>query len=196
MALDSGERSRHHGPIDGSGAGTIIIVSGAAGVGKSTVGRRVAAAFGRSVHLQTDDLMASITSGWVDPNTPDGGPQNRAVGAALAVSALAFAEHGYTTVVDGHLCTDGAAGLAGACTARGLSCHYAVLTADLETCRQRARARGDGRWPLEPASFAALHARFADLDLPDAHVVDAMGDPETVCGSVLTAFREGRLVIT
>jgi hypothetical protein len=110
----------------------LIIVSGAPGVGKSTVSRLVAATFDRSVHLQSDDLMASVVSGWVDPNLPEAEQQNEAIGAALAVSAMRLADDGYTTVVDGYLFPVGVAGLAAACTARRLSCHYVVLTADLE----------------------------------------------------------------
>jgi predicted kinase len=183
-----------HGAIDGATTEPIIIVSGATGVGKSTVSRLVAAAFDRSVHLQADDLAASVVSGWVDPNSPEGESQNWAIGAALAVSAMSFAEQGYTTIVDGHLFPDGVEGLATACAARGLSCHYVVLLAALDTCWTRASNRGAGRWPLEYGSFAALHARFADLDLPTRCVVDATGSAEIACDAVLSAFRDGRLV--
>jgi predicted kinase len=176
--------------------GPVIIVSGQPGVGKSTVSRLVAGTFDRSVHLQTDDLMASVVSGWIDPNLPEAEQQNEAMGAALAVSAMRFAEDGYTTVVDGYLFPDGVDGLAAACAARGLSCHYVVLTADLDTCWERASGRGEGRWPLEPQPFAAVHARFANLELDERHVVDATGSPETTCEAVLSAFRAGRLITT
>ena len=175
---------------------TIIVVSGAPGVGKSTVSRLVAAAFDRSIHLPTDDLMAWIVRGWVDPNLPEAEAQNQAIGAALAVSAMSFADDGYTTVVDGYLFPEGVDGLAVACAARGLSCHYVVLTADLDTCWARARTRGEGRWPLEFPSFAAVHARFATLELDERHVVEATESPEAVCDAVLAAFRTGRLVAT
>jgi predicted kinase len=174
----------------------IIIVSGTGGVGKTTVSRLVAAAFDRSVHLNTSDLMASVVSGWVDPNLPEAEQQNAAIGAALAVSAMGFAEDGYTTVVDGHLFPDGVDGLAAACSKRGLACHYVVLTADLDTCWARASRREEGRWPLEYEPFAKLHARFADLHLDARHLVDATGSPESVCDAVLSAFRAGRLVVT
>jgi predicted kinase len=174
--------------------GTVIIVSGAPGVGKSTVSRLVAAAFDRSVHLQIDDLLASVVSGWVDPNLPEAEEQNEAIGAALAVSAMRFAEAGYATVVDGYLFPEGVDGLAAACAARGLSCHYVVLTADLDTCWARASNRGEGRWPLEFRPFAAVHARFADLDLHERHLVEATGSPETARDAVLSAFRTGRLI--
>jgi tRNA uridine 5-carbamoylmethylation protein Kti12 len=174
--------------------GPVIIVSGAPGVGKSTVSRLVAAAFDRSVHLQIDDLLASVVSGWVDPNLPEAEEQNETIGAVLAVSAMRFAENGYATVVDGYLFPDGVDGLAAACAARDLSCHYAVLTADLDTCWARASNRGEGRWPLEFQPFEAVHARFAGLDLHERHFVEATGSPETARDAVLSAFRTGRLI--
>ncbi|HXY91569.1 MAG TPA: AAA family ATPase [Acidimicrobiia bacterium] len=182
--------------LSGAANGAVIIVSGAGGAGKSTVSRLIAAAFDRSVHLNTDDFMASVVSGWVDPNLPGAEQQNEAVGAAFAVSALSFAEDGYTTIVDGYLFPDGVAGLAGACAARGLSCHYVVLMVDLDTCWARAGNRGEGRWPLEFQPFAAVHERFADIDLDERHLVEATGSPETVRDAVLSAFRAGRLIAT
>jgi predicted kinase len=181
--------------VNGS-AGSLIVVSGASGVGKTVVSRLVAAAFDRSVHLQADDLMASIVSGWVDPNLPAAERQNEAIGGALAVSAMSFARDGYTTVVDGFLFPAGVQGLAQACVARGLPCHYVVLTADLDTCWTRASSRGEGRWPLDFPPFAAVHARFDDLDLDDRHVVAAIGTPEATRDAVLSAFRAGRLIVT
>ena len=56
--------------------------------------RLVAAAFDRSVHLKADDLMASIVSGWVDPNLPEAERQNEAIGGVLAVSAMSFVQDG------------------------------------------------------------------------------------------------------
>ena len=108
---------------------------------------------------------------------------------------MSFAEDGYTTVVDGYLFPDGVNGLAAACAARDLSCHYVVLTADLDTCWARANSRGEGRWPLEFQPFAATHEKFGQLDLDARHVVDATGSPESVRDAVLSAFRAGRLVV-
>src|SRR6478609_9703819 len=69
----------------GEVTGTVIVVSGPGGVGKSTVSRLLAARFDRSVHLNTDDFMAAVVSGWADPNLPGADQQNEAVGGAFAV---------------------------------------------------------------------------------------------------------------
>jgi predicted kinase len=175
---------------------SVIVVSGRPGVGKTTVSRLVAATFDPSVHLQADDLMASIVSGWIDPNLPEAEQQNEAIGGVLAVSAMSFARAGYTTIVDGFVFPEGVEGLAAACASRGLSCHYVVLTADLDTCWARARRRGEGRWPLEFSPFAAAHGRFDDPDLDGRHMVEALGSPEDTRDTVLSAFRAGRLIVT
>ena len=142
--------------------GPLIVLSGPTGVGKSTVGRLVAAEFARSVHLRADDLMASVVGGFVD----------------------------------GHLFPASVAGLAAACSERGLSCHDAVLAADVDTCWTRAVGRGGGRWPLQREPVAKLHARFAALALDPRHVVDATGSPVAVSEAVLAAFRARELALT
>jgi predicted kinase len=187
----------HEAPnADAPAAGPVIVVAGPTGVGKSTVSRLVATAFDRSVHLQADDLMASVVNGWVDPNGAEAARQNEAIGGALAVSAMSLALDGYATVVDGQLFPDGAAGLAAACSTRRLACHYVVLVADIDTCWTRATQRGVGRWPLEYEPVARLHARFAELALDARHLVDATGSPADVSDAVLTAWRARRLALT
>jgi tRNA uridine 5-carbamoylmethylation protein Kti12 len=175
--------------------GPIIVVSGPAGVGKSTVSRLIAAAFNRSVHLQTDDLLASVVNGWVDPALPEAERQNEAIGAALAVAAMSFAQDGYTTIVDGYLFPDGVAGLADACRGRHLSCHYVVLAADAETCWTRASDRPEGRWPLEPGPVAQVYARFANCGVDETHVVEATANEDEVASIVLAALRDGTLAV-
>jgi predicted kinase len=192
----SDQVSAAHNEPSSAASGPVIIVSGAGGVGKSTVSGLIAATFDPSVHLNTDDFMASVVGGWVDPNLPAAAPQNEAVGAAFAVSAMSFAESGYATVLDGYLFPDGVDGLTAAGAARGLTCHYAVLTADLETCWARASSRGEGRWQLEFEPFAAVHEKFEHLDLDARHLVEATGSPEHVRDAVLSAFRAGRLLVS
>ncbi len=180
--------------LDAVPAGAVVMVGGPGGVGKTTVSRLVAATFDVSVHIDADDFLASIVSGAVDPNLAAAERQNDAVGGALAVSTMSFAQDGYTTVLDGCFLPENARGLAAACTARGLAFHYVVLTADLDTCWKRASSRSPGRWPLEYGPFAAVHQRFAATDLHARHLVDATASPERVSGSVVSALRDRRLV--
>lgn len=177
----------------------ILVVSGPAGVGKSTTSALVAAAFPSSVHLQADVFTYAIMQGRVPSWLPEAAQQHEVVGAALAVAAMQYAEGGYTVVLDGHLFPDGVSGLAAGCAGRGIAVHYAVLHAELATCLARANGRGDD-WGREPTplaelqgSMADLHARFAGVD--EAHVIDATVTPDEVAAAVLTACRSGRLLV-
>jgi hypothetical protein len=134
-------------------------------------------------------------NGWVDPALPEAERQNEAIGAALAVAAMSFAQNGYTTIVDGYLFPEGVAGLADACIRRQLSCHYVVLAADAQTCWTRASGRLEGRWPLEAEPVAQTYARFANCGVDEKHVVDATGNEDEVASIVLAAFRDGTLAV-
>lgn len=179
----------------------IVVVSGPTAVGKSTVSRLVATALPTSAHLQGDDFLYAIVGGWVQPWLPEAAEQHEVVGAAMAVASMAFAEGGYTVVLDGHLFPAGVEGLAAACARRGIAVHYAVLRADLDTCLARANGRGEG-WGRDTTSLADLqplladlHTRFADLGAFEAHVIDASGTPDQVAVAVLTALRSERLAV-
>ena len=177
-------------------AAPIIVVAGPSGVGKSTVSRLVAAAFEWSAIVPTDTVRGFVVNGWVDPWLPEAERQHEIIGGVLAVAAMQLAGGGYTTVVDGHLFPRGVEGLAVACARRSVPLHYVVLRADLATCWARARSRGEGRWPLEWASFDELHAKFAQVGAYEPHVIDATGPSEHVAACVLTALREGRLTVS
>jgi hypothetical protein len=183
--------------MDGMNApAPIVVISGPAGVGKSTASRLVAAEFERSALVEGDTFMAFIATGWVEPNLPAASHQNVVIGLAFVAAAIEYAAGGYTTVVDGHLFPPALEYLSRSGADRGVAVHYAVLRADLDTCWARASDRPEGRWPLERESFDALHARFGTLDLNDRHVVDATASPDVVAAAVLAATRAGSLEFT
>jgi GrpB-like predicted nucleotidyltransferase (UPF0157 family)/predicted kinase len=171
----------------------ILVVAGPSGAGKTTVGRLVAAALGLSAHVRSDDFTAFVVNGWIDPNLPGARHQNDVVGGAVAAAVVAFAEGGYTVVLDGHWFPDALEGLAQVCGSRGVPLHYAVLRADLGTCLTRVRQRRPGD-PDDIEAFARLHSRFTDLGDQEASVIEASGAPEQVAEALLAAFTAGRLV--
>jgi predicted kinase len=169
----------------------LLVVTGASGVGKSSVSAAVAASLEPSVHLRVDDFLCSVVGGWIDPWLPDAARQNDAVGRAAIAAAMQFVAAGYTVVLDGTIFPDAIDELAPACREQHVALHYVVLRCPFDVARDRAAMR-DGKRP-EPASATTLHARFEDLGGYEHNAVDASGPPNDVATAVVTAFTEGAL---
>lgn len=81
----------------------IILLTGPPGGGKSTVGRLVAEAFERSVHIEADVVRESIVGGFITPSATmgDEGIAQFALQREIVVHwALAKAGAGYVPVID------------------------------------------------------------------------------------------------
>jgi len=167
------------------------VVTGPAGVGKSTVSRIVASTFERSAHLRMDDFLLAVAGGWVDPWRAEAATQNDVVGRAAVAAAMQFLAAGYTVVLDGTVFPDAFEELAAACNDLDIPLHYVVLRADRATCIARATARGGT--PPDEERFTELHGRFEGLGIRERHVVDASGTPDEVAARVAAALRTGAL---
>ena len=150
-------------------SGSILLVAGPPGAGKSTVSARVAARFERSVLLPTDDFQAWIARGFIEPWLAESHHQNTVIFHVAADAAARFAEGGYDVVVDGVL---GMWGL-DPWRALGRPVSYALLLPDGTAARQRATDRGEH--PLKDLDVVdMMHAAFlAHLDGYERHVIDS-----------------------
>lgn len=174
---------------------SIVIVTGPAGAGKTTVSRAIATYLERSVHLPMDDFASFIVSGGIDPTVPEAAGQHRAVGGAVFAAALQFAHGGYAVVVDGFVFPDVLGELTGWIASNGVPLHYVVLRPDLDTCLGRVRQR-DPAHPEDADAFARLHARFRDLGEHERHVVDHAGSPAEIAHRILAECDLGRLLVS
>lgn len=81
--------------------GSLLVITGPPGAGKSAVARAVAAAADHSALVEGDAFFAFLANGRIDPWLARSKEQNTIVIEAAAAAAGRFALGGYATVYDG-----------------------------------------------------------------------------------------------
>jgi predicted kinase len=138
--------------------GTLLLLTGSPGSGKTTVAPLVADRHEPSACLDLDWFFSKLRRGAVEPWKAEAHQQNRVVLTAAAEAVAAFARGGYFTVAEGILYPFMLDLFAIACEPHRITLNYAVLRAPIGTVQQRVQDRR-----AEPVHAAALG---------DAHVVD------------------------
>ncbi len=172
-----------------------MILTGAPGVGKTTVARRVAARSDRAVHIESDHFFHFIQSGYVEPWRPEANEQNRTVMRIVADAAASYAAAGYVTVVDGIVIPGWfLEPMRDSLRAAGHDVAYVALRAPLSVCIARTRSR-DPRLLADPGVVERLWRDFAALGALESHVIEiGTSSPDDVAEQVAKRFREGSLM--
>jgi predicted kinase len=182
--------------VSTSGDTPVLIVTGPAGVGKSTAAEILTERSARGVHLESDLFFRFIRSGYVEPWKPESHEQNRTVMRIVAQTAVGYAAAGYSTIVDGIVIPGWfLEPLRDALHGAGHPVAYAVLRAPLSVCKARAQARG--REPLgDPEVIERLWRDFADLGDLEPHAVE-VGErsPEESADLLERLLEEGALTV-
>jgi len=176
-------------------AGSILLLTGPPGAGKTTVAGLVATSFERSVHLKGDDFFHTIAAGFVPPFLPESHAQNEVVLDVTAGAARAWALGGYEVVLDGIFGPWFLERFLGAAFHHEVDIQYVVLRPDEETCVARATARGDGGL-TDPEPVRKMYAQLAALGRFERHVLDTADEgPEATAARVLDAVSSGRFTL-
>ena len=79
--------------------GSVLLLTGPPGSGKTSVADIVASRFDRSVHVEADRFF--VVGGYVDPWDPEAHEQNSVVMEIASEVARRYAEAGYFTILEG-----------------------------------------------------------------------------------------------
>jgi hypothetical protein len=167
--------------------GSLLVVTGPPGAGKSTVCKDLMRGTQRSVLIEGDAFFGFLKNGAIEAWLPESHDQNTVVTEAAASAAGAFVRGGYTTVHDGVV---GPWFLPTFAAGTGLDrLDYVVLLPTVDVCVQRVLTRHAHGFADEAAT-RKMHAEFAGAQVDERHVLRDL--PEDVAGvtSLITAKQE------
>jgi cytidylate kinase len=148
--------------------GSLLVVTGPPGAGKSSVARVLAAQADASVLVEGDAFFRFLATGRIEPWRAESRDQNTVVTRAAAAAAGHFARGGYATVYDGVV---GPWFLDTFLAATGLDeLDYAVLLPTVERCVARVMARTGHEFADEEAT-RTMHAEFERARIGARHVL-------------------------
>jgi uncharacterized protein YndB with AHSA1/START domain/cytidylate kinase len=172
--------------------GSILIVSGGLGTGKTTLARVLAHAEPTGLHLVTDTFY-EFPAYLVEPTTQESHSQNTTIMKAIGRAAAAFAEGGYDVVLDGVVGPWFLPALLEEWT-NVARVDYVILRATREEALARVLQR-DG--PSTSHRVHAMHGAFEEAEGYAGHVIETTGrSAEQVRAELIARRRAGGFAVS
>lgn len=171
--------------------GSLVVVTGPPGAGKSTVAQVLAREVEHSVLVEGDSFFGFLARGAVDPWRPESHEQNTVVTRAAAAAAGAFALGGYATIYDGVVGPWFLSTFSAATHLKHLD--YVILLPSVNICVRRVATRRNHGF-TDDAATRKMHAEFAGAQIAERHVLrDPPEDAAEVAVLIESARAAGRL---
>ena len=155
--------------------GTLLVLSGPPGSGKTTVARALAEGADRAtVHLATDVFYVAIRKGFVQPFLPEAAKQNEVVIDVIVAAMTGYAKGGYD-VVDVIVGPWSLPQFVSGARRGGLDLSFVVLRPSFDETFARAVARV-GKELKASGPIRGLYGAFAKLGALEGHVIDMTGE--------------------
>ena len=170
--------------------GSLLVVTGPPGAGKSTVAGQLANQSSASVLVRGDDFFGFLAAGAIDPWLPESQSQNEIVTEAAARATGRFAED-YETIYDGVIGPWVLPAFASACSLNTLD--YLVILPQVDVCVSRVATRA-GHGFTDEAATRKMHAEFRKATVDSRHVLDSDGlRLEETLEAISSARKSGQL---
>jgi len=153
--------------------GSLTIITGSPGAGKTTLAARLAEASSRGVHVVGDTFYTFLAHP-ISPVLPESHQQNTAVIRATVRAAAALAQAGYEVFLDGIFGPWFLPVVSQELADTNMEVCYLVLRVTLEEALRRAAGR---QTPDDENIVRQMHAAFADLGAYEAHGLETTRMP-------------------
>lgn len=176
--------------------GTILIVTGPAASGKTSVARQIAEqTLDPSVHLHADDFFHALKvgrlRGWDEGSTL----QHQVVFEAIGSAASAFANGGYFVVLDSLIRPRYLDVLTDIIRSNNIELHYVVLRPSLSETQSRSCKRDEALCHRDEI-LDELHGAFLNLGGLESHVIDNTSlDVNQTVEEIRSRMKRGELLI-
>lgn len=166
--------------------GTLLVVAGPPGAGKSSVSRILANRWSPSALVEGDEFFRFLRNGMTEPWRVESREQNALITDIQAAAAGSYCAAGYHTVYDGVL---GPWFLDRFAAAAGVPVDYAVVLPKVDACLHRIRTRLGHEFHDEDAA-RSLHEQFTTGQLDARHVIDSTDQSAEEIANSIEARRD------